>query len=38
MKDFTLKQCKYTISHKDINPYDFYEYYIKDNVHLTYIQ
>ena len=39
MKDFTLKQCKYTISHKDINPYtfdDFYEYYIKDNVHLTF--
>ena len=23
MKDFTLKQCKYTISHKDINPYTF---------------
>ena len=39
MKDFTLKQCKYTISHKNINPYtfdDFYEYYIKDNVHLTF--
>lgn len=39
MKDFTLKQCKYTISHKDINPYtfdDFYEYYIKDNVRLTF--
>lgn len=39
MKDFTLKQCKYIISHKDINPYtfdDFYEYYIKDNVHLTF--
>lgn len=39
MKDFTLKQCKYTISHKDINSYtfdDFYEYYIKDNVHLTF--
>lgn len=39
MKDFTLKQCKYTILHKDINPYtfdDFYEYYIKDNVRLTF--
>lgn len=23
MKDFTLKQCKYTISQKDINPYTF---------------
>ena len=39
MKDFTLKQCKYTISYKDINPYTFdyfYEYYIKDNVRLTF--
>lgn len=39
MKDFTLKQCKYTISHKDRNPYtfdDFYEYYIKDNVRLIF--
>lgn len=39
MKDFTLKQCKYTISYKDIKPYTFdyfYEYYIKDNVRLTF--
>lgn len=39
MKDFTLKQCKYTILHKDTNPYtfdNFYEYYIKDNVRLTF--
>ena len=39
MKNFILQQCKYTISHKDINPYtfdDFYEYYIKDNIRLTF--
>lgn len=32
MKDFTLKQCKYTIYTFD----DFYEYYIKDNIRLTF--